>query len=296
MPHRYHVLDVFTETPLAGNPLAVVHDAADLDDAAMQKIAAEFNLSETVFLLEPEKPVHAAKVRIFTPERELPFAGHPTVGTAVLLALDRWSETRNAEGIIVLEAGIGDIRVGVSLNSHRSFAEFDIPKLPEKTGEAPDKELAAAALGLMPSEIGFENHRPSRWSVGMDFPFLPVRNLDILRRCRVEPKAFAKAFGSSVYVYCRDTFGRDNDFHARMFAPGMGIAEDPATGSAAAAFAGVIMEFDRPTGGMHRYRIEQGHLMERPSFIELELGVQGKLDLVRIGGAAVLVAEGQLKV
>jgi trans-2,3-dihydro-3-hydroxyanthranilate isomerase len=289
---RYHILDVFTHAPLAGNPLAVVHDSDGLSSEAMQAIAREFNLSETVFLLPPDHPVHTARTRIFTPHSELPFAGHPTVGTAILLATLRGT----GDGIVVLEQPIGPVRVGVTFGDTRIFAEFDMPVLPEAVDHPVEIELAATALGLLPSEICFENHRPGRWKAGSTFAFVPVRDLDVLGRCRIERRAFDEAFGPSVYVYCRETRSRHHHFHARMFAPGLGIAEDPATGSATGALAGVIMHYDRPVGGTHRYRIEQGHFMDRPSLIELELVVNGALEVVRIGGGAVLVAEGQLNV
>lgn len=295
MERRYRILDVFTDKPLTGNPLAVVADSEGLDGDAMQAVAREFNLSETVFVGPPANPVHTASVRIFTPERELGFAGHPTVGTAVMLARRNGLGQATREGIIVLELKSGTVRVGVRLSEHGDFAEFDVPKLPERDDTPVDKELAAAALGLMPSEIGFENHRPQRWSAGNPFAFVPLRDLDVMRKCRIERRPFDEAFGEAVCVYCRQTFAHENDFHMRMFAPGLGVREDPATGSAAAAFAGVVMDFDQPTSGTHRYRLEQGHMMERPSLIELELVVAGGgLDTVRIGGGAVMLAEGTL--
>jgi trans-2,3-dihydro-3-hydroxyanthranilate isomerase len=296
----YHVLDVFTDQPLSGNPLAVVHDCEGLDGEAMQQIAREFNLSETVFVLPPDNPAHSAKVRIFTPSAELPFAGHPTVGTATMLARLRWGAPEGAEerdGIIVLEEKIGTVRVGVVLKNGTSFAEFDIPKRPAPLDTLIDTELAAAALGLVPSEMGFENHKPTRWSAGVDFDFVPVRDISVLKRCRIDRRVFDKAFQSkSAYVYTRETFSNENDFHTRMFAPSIGVEEDPATGSAAAAFAGVIRQFDQPPGGVHRYRIEQGHLMGRPSLISLEIDVQGDIHAVRIGGGAVIVSEGLIDV
>jgi trans-2,3-dihydro-3-hydroxyanthranilate isomerase len=296
----YHVLDVFTGKPLSGNPLAVVHDSEGLDSAAMQKIARELNLSETVFVLPPDNPAHTAKVRIFTPGTELPFAGHPTVGTAIILARRQWGAPQGAEerdGIVVLEETIGTVRVGVVLKNGSAFAEFDIPHKPKALESQIDTDLAAAGLGLVPSEIGFENHRPSRWTAGVEFEFVPVRDLSVLKRCKIDRRTFGKAFASgAVYLYTRETFSNENDFHARMFAPGLGIDEDPATGGAVAAFAGVVMHFDQPHGGTHRYRIEQGHIMGRPSLVELELDVEGDLHAVRIGGAAVVVAEGMLEV
>jgi len=294
----YNILDVFTDTPLAGNPLAVVHDCEGLDDKAMQAIAREFNISETVFVMPPENPAHTAKVRIFTPGIELPFAGHPTVGTAIMLARLRWGGgAEERDGIVVLEEKVGIVRIGVVLKNGSAFAEFDIPQKPSALDTVIDPELAAAALGLTPSEIGFENHKPSRYTAGVDYDFVPVRDLSVLKRCRADRRVFDKAFISqSAFVYTRETYSNESDFHARMFSPGHGIEEDPATGSAAAAFAGVIRQFDQPMGGIHRYRIEQGHIMGRPSHVGLELDVQGDLHAVRIGGAAVIVAEGTLDV
>jgi len=295
----YHILDVFTNTPLAGNPLAVVHDSEGLDGARMQAIAREFNLSETVFVMPPDNPAHSAKVRIFTPTIELPFAGHPTVGTAIILAKQRWGTDDGGEqdGLVVLEEEVGPVRVGVVLKDGAAFAEFDIPQKPAALDGEIDTDLAAAALGLVPTEIGFENHKPCRYTAGVDYDFVPVRDLAVLKRISVDTRTFDKAFVSrSAFVYTRKTMSTESAFHARMFAPSDGIAEDPATGSAVAAFAGVVRQFDQPLGGVHQYRVEQGHIMGRPSHINLEIDVQGGLHAVRIGGGAVVVAEGVIDV
>jgi len=157
----YHVFDVFTHQRFAGNPLAVVLDADALLPARMQIIAREFNLSETVFVLKPDNPAHSARVRIFTPVTELPFAGHPTVGAAALLALLKSPvPSSNADALIVLEEEVGPVRVGVRLRAGAApFAEFDAPRLPQESGALPAADRLAAALGLIPAEIGFENHR-----------------------------------------------------------------------------------------------------------------------------------------
>lgn len=299
MKRAYHILDVFTNTPLAGNPLAVVHDSEGLDGARMQAIAREFNLSETVFVMPPDNPAHSAKVRIFTPTIELPFAGHPTVGTAIILARRRWGtgESGEQDGLVVLEEEVGPVRVGVVLKNGAAFAEFDIPQKPAALDGEIDTDLAAAALGLVPTEIGFENHKACRYTAGVDYDFVPVRDLAVLKRISVDTRTFDKAFVSrSAFVYTRETMSTESAFHARMFAPSDGIAEDPATGSAVAAFAGVVRQFDQPLGGIHQYRIEQGHIMGRPSHINLEIDVQGGLHAVRIGGGAVVVAEGVIDV
>jgi trans-2,3-dihydro-3-hydroxyanthranilate isomerase len=298
----FYTLDVFTEQRLAGNPLAVVLDADALDAVRMQAIAREFNLAETVFVMKPANPAHSARVRIFTPMKELPFAGHPTVGAAVLLAELRAQGSGEREAIIVLEETVGNIRAGVRLRTGAaSYAEFDVPRLPFDTGTAPPAERLAAALGLLPSEVGFANHRASQYSAGLAFTFVPVASLEAIARAEAQPQHWAAAFGSArtgmVYLYCRETVHTTSSFHARMFAPGAGIAEDPATGSAAAAFAGVIHRFDALPDGSHKRIIEQGYEMGRPSEITLALEADaGKLIAVRVGGSAVRVAEGRIGV
>ncbi len=301
MGRVYHTLDVFTGTPYTGNPLAVVSDAEGLDTAQMQAIAREFNLSETVFVLPAGNPAHTAKVRIFTPSAELPFAGHPTIGAAVLLATLRYENSeRPDDAIIVLEEGIGPVRVGVRFGSgEATFAEFDVGKLPEEVGRAAPTDRLAAALGLAPNEIGFENHKPMRFTAGIPFTFVPVRNLAAMGRAVVRNQHWNEAFGSdghaAAYLYCRETKHKKAAFHARMFAPEMLAGEDPATGSAAAAFPAVIQRFDAPPDGVHTAHLEQGYEMGRPSDVHVEFEVaSGKLRAIRVGGHAVQVMRGEL--
>jgi len=280
--------------------LAVVADAAGLDDRRMQAIAAEFNLSETVFVLPPDNPVHSARIRIFTPARELPFAGHPTVGTAVHLARAKAGAGRR-EMVLVLEEKVGPIRCGVFLGDGRGgHAIFDAPRKPELVAAQFDRDALAAALGLLPAEIGFENHVPAAFSAGLPYAFVPVRDLDAIARAKPNIGAWAAAFtgeAAAAYVYCRETEGSGRHFHARMFAPTFGIGEDPATGSAAAALPGVVHRFDGPPAGSHRYVIEQGFEMGRPSLITIEIDIEGgEVVAARIGGDAVVVAEGTIEV
>lgn len=299
---RYMIYDVFTDEALAGNPLAIVLDSEGLDTARMQRIAAEFNLSETVFLSPPLNEVHTRRVRIFTPRQELPFAGHPTVGTAVALAeMSKPADSENHSALILLEETVGPVRCAVSFDDGRAFAEFDLPRLPEKLKLDFLPEMAAAALGLAPHEIGFENHPVSAWSAGVPFVCVPVANLDAAGRAMVDARLWTElvpevdGIRPDAYVYCRETVHHDCAFHVRMFASGMGIAEDPATGSAAAAFAGAIVECDLPLDGTHRYWIEQGIEMGRPSRIRLETDVKGgEIRHARIGGGAIRIAEGTL--
>jgi trans-2,3-dihydro-3-hydroxyanthranilate isomerase len=295
MRRRFVMLDVFTNRRFAGNPLAVVLDPEGLDAATMQAIAREFNLSETVFVLPPAERSHRARVRmrIFTPAMEIPFAGHPTVGTAVLIGrIDRKSACE-----IVLEEEVGNVWCVVeALGADRGRASFDLPRLPSEIGPAAPVSELAAALTIDARDIGFDRFVPMCWSAGADYTFVPVRGLDAIRACRADLahwNAIDRRGPSGAFVFCRETVERGNAFHARMFAPSFGITEDPATGSAVAAFAGVLVRCEGLGDGRHPFGIEQGYEMGRPSLIELSLSVQdGKLSAAAIGGEAVMVSEG----
>jgi trans-2,3-dihydro-3-hydroxyanthranilate isomerase len=297
---RYSIYDVFTDRPLAGNPLAVVFDSDGLDDHAMQAIAREFNLSETVFLSPPASPQHTAAVRIFTPAIELPFAGHPTVGAAIALFQD---QPNSGAAVLVLEEKVGPVRCAVKVEQGKAFAEFGLPRLPSEQRLAVEPAVIASALGLAPHEIGFENHRPAIYSAGVPYVLVPVQGLDAAGRVRVDVNAW-RAFApvevgvqGDAYVYCRETVAHDASFHARMFGPETGIPEDPATGSAVAALVGQIVARDALRDGRHAYRIEQGVEMGRPSLIQLEIDVaHGRATAARIGGNAVKIAEGKITV
>lgn len=297
---KYLVYDVFTQARLAGNPLAIVLDADGLDTAAMQRIAREFNLSETTFVTPPQHPAHKAQVRIFTSVYEMPFAGHPTVGTAIALAEQGAHD--GTDQILVLEENIGLLRCAISRSGEGTFAEFDLPELPRQLELAIEPELVGAALGLGPHEIGFENHRVGLWTAGVPYITVPVAGLDAIGRVKLDNPAWMELSPqrgdgkrASAYVYTRDTVNHDSAFHARMFVPGTPSYEDPATGSAAAAFSGVIARFDSLAEGPTQFWIEQGMEMGRPSRIRLEIDVEGtKMISARIGGHAVKVAEGVL--
>ena len=294
MKRRYVTLDVFTERRFAGNPLAVVLDTDDLDTEAMQAIANEFNLPETVFVLAPENADHRARLRIFTPKRELPFAGHPTVGTAVLLAVRGDKKVRE----FVLEEQVGRIRCRVTPREGGGEASFTLPAAPQRVASPPDNDVIAAALGLNRDEIGFDDIGPSCWSAGNPFLFVPLRNLEAVRKASPDLARFAAlpADHAAMFVFTRETVEKGHDFHARMFAPRMGIIEDPATGSAAAAFAGLLGRFGGYGDGEHTVAIEQGYEMGRPSLIRLGMTiVVGQFTAVTVGGSAVIVAEGTIE-
>jgi trans-2,3-dihydro-3-hydroxyanthranilate isomerase len=296
---RFHLLDVFTQTPLSGNPLAIVSDGEGLDAAEMQAIAAELNLSETVFVLPARERGTAARLRIFTPKAELPFAGHPTIGAAVLLTEPAAGSPVTAEaGALLLEEEIGTLRCTVRRSAgEAAFASFDLPRLPVESGAPASAAEIAAALSLDPSDIGFAGHCPTLFSAGLPCAFVPVAGLATIARARPDPAAFERVFcgveSPVVYLYTKDTVEPGHAFHARMFAPSLGIAEDPATGSAAAALAGVLARFAPPADGCHTYVVEQGFEMGRPSTITISLTMDlGRLAVVSLGGHAVVIAKG----
>ncbi|WP_018900349.1 PhzF family phenazine biosynthesis protein [Rhizobium sp. 2MFCol3.1] len=301
MARSYSVYDVFTNRKLTGNPLAVIFDGDDLSDEAMQSIAKELNLSETVFVQASGNPAHVAKIRIFTPGRELPFAGHPTVGTAIALA-ERIHGGATIDLVSVLEENVGPVRCAVRLDEgEASFAEFDLPRKSQQITMPLDRIGIGKALSLKTSEIGFENHVPSLWTAGVPFLLVPVRDIGVAERLDFDPQLweatvpFVDGALASAYIYCRGGVNHIAKFHTRMFASGMGIVEDPATGSAAAALSGAIHHFDRLPDGHHDVMIEQGVEMGRPSFIHLHMDIEGgAISNARIGGQAVRLATGTL--
>lgn len=298
--HRYAIFDVFTDQALAGNPLAVVFGADDLDEVAMQAIAGEFNLSETVFISEPRGRDADFGLRIFTPREELPFAGHPTIGATVALTLASGASEGQRKRF-VLEETVGDVTADGRVNGPRhGSARFFAPKLPEQVGELPEFDGIAAALGLKPGDLLDTPVRGGIWSAGVPFAIVPVRDPARLSAIKLDLAAFEDVFGGDnpvcALVVAKATLTEHTtDWRARMFGPHLGIVEDPATGGAAAAFAGLISEQGGLGEGEHGVDIYQGVEMGRPSLIRLRLKHEGgKLTDLMLGGDAVKIAEGEL--
>lgn len=298
MPRRFVILDVFTSRPFGGNPLAVVLDAAGLDEAGMQQIALEFNYSETVFVLPPRKAGSRAAMRIFGPSHELPFAGHPTIGTAVLLAL----EDKAPKAAFVLEQQIGGVKCEVTTKgagSRQGAAVFTVPRRGELEEVELSRQACADALSLDLEDIGFDGHRPLVASAGVPFVFVPVASLTALARARPDEAAQLSGlggFGDALYIYALDDEG-DADYRSRMFAPGLGVSEDPATGAAVAAFPNVLLDAESRVDGHHKVRIDQGFEMGRPSRLNLEFTIKdASVTEASVGGSAVVVAEGVLHI
>ena len=291
----YLVYDVFTKTSLAGNQLGVIPDASALSGSQMQAIARELNLAETIFFLPPENPGHSAKVRIFMPLGELPFAGHPTIGGAVAFA-GRHNLPEGA--VVVLEEGVGPVHCTVSAGSmggHSSFAAARIPQ--ELAFDAHDEDVAAA-LGLSADDLDLSSHRVVMVSGGVPYVTVPIRDLDGLARAKIDSEAWLaleihrEGKFAAPYLYCR--IG-EASYRIRMFAPWDGIPEDPATGSAAVAFAATLHRFQCKVDGEYVFDLTQGVEMGRRSEIGLAFTVnQRLLSGVTISGHAVKIAEGML--
>lgn len=298
--YEYFTLDVFTSELFRGNPLAVVNDADDLSEQQMQAVASEFNLSETVFVCRPDNAENTAKLRIFTPTRELPFAGHPTIGTAILLAEFGEDFSREWQKTIKFEEGIGVVPVAVSKTPEtQTYAELAAAKLPEKVNEVPDADAVAASLGIGPQDIGFGLHRISRYDAGNMPLFVPVASRQLLAIVTPHMENWDRLGGAGefgVYVYCRGGNGSE-EFHGRFFAPEHGILEDPATGSAVVAFAGALNEALVLENGSHAWIVHQGEDMGRASRIDLKADVKDEaVTSVRVGGNAVRVTRGVISV
>jgi trans-2,3-dihydro-3-hydroxyanthranilate isomerase len=298
---RFHTLDVFTDERFGGNPVAVVMEAGGLSPRLMQAIAREFNLSETVFVLPATDPRATHKVRIFTPARELPFAGHPTIGTAILLA--QLGEGQTGDPSVLLEEGVGVVPVAVRLASDRpGYAQLTTPRLPEKGPPPPPAAELAELLSLpLAAIVDDAGDRPEAYSCGLPYLMLPVRDRSMLGRAEMVEERWRRTlrdyWAPDVYVFCRDPELAGSSIRARLFGNQRGIVEDPATGSAAVALAGYLARRTPISDGTLQWTIEQGFEMGRPSLLYLEtILAGGAVGAVRLGGAAVRVSEGTLTV
>lgn len=311
MTIAYHTADVFTDTPFGGNPLAVIPDARGLTDEQMISLTREFNYSETVFVFPPEDSANTRKIRIFTPGSELPFAGHPTVGTAFVLAATGAIPLDGDETRIVFEEKIGPIPVVIrSKNGKPDFTQLSAAKMPARGPDSYDVRTMASLLSLTAEDLDTKgSYSIEGVSAGVPFVFVPVRDLDTLGRARINVDRWEKelkgTWAPEIFVFTESAEslakngGRTGDavMHARMFAPNLGVPEDPATGSAAAAFGGYLSWRSDIKDGMLKCLVHQGVEMGRPSKLFVETDVSGgEVTAVRVGGASVLVASGELHV
>lgn len=307
---RYLTADVFTPALFTGNQLAIVFGAGDLPYDTLLNIAREFNYSETVFVYPPDDPAHTRRVRIFTPAKELQFAGHPTIGTAHALVATGEVPVTGNEVTVVLGEGVGPVPVRVTIqNGEPVFAQLTAARLPEER-ECPVSIAALSEiLSLSPSDFVGGTHTPAGVSVGLPFLLVPLHSVDAVRRARLrldvwsqhlegtwasEPMVFAMARESDESALPEHV--RGCDVRARVFVPGLSVPEDPATGSANACLAGYLAK-RTPRDGVLRWDVAQGVEMGRASRLAIEAEkVDSVIQAVRVGGATVLVAEGTLTV
>jgi trans-2,3-dihydro-3-hydroxyanthranilate isomerase len=295
MDLSFALADVFTDVPYGGNRLAVFPDARGIRDATMRALAREFDFPESTFVMPPAKPGDPWGLRIFTPAEELPFAGHPTVGTAAVLARLGVLGLPASGGEIVFQEGIGPVHVRIGPPGPVTQTRFTITRAIERAPQEPSRADVAAALSL-PAQAVLD-----LWSasVGVKFCFVHLREpADVDRAVLDRPawlRVFGKAWCSEIFFFAGDT-APGARLYARMFAPAFGIGEDPATGSAVAALAGALVaRTTGPVGTRAAWTVDQGVLMGRPSRIDASAAKAdgGKLT-IEIGGSTVLMGTGTM--
>jgi trans-2,3-dihydro-3-hydroxyanthranilate isomerase len=304
MDYKFFTCDVFTDKLHGGNPLAVLPDATGLSDEQMVGITREFNYSETTFVFPPKDPSHTRRVRIFTPGRELMFAGHPTVGTAHVLAVAGLIPITGEDTRIVFEEGVGPVPVLIrSKNGTPYFSQLTAAKLPEVGDPPPSSKTLSEILSLEPNDILADDlMEPEAVSCGTPFLFIPVRTPETLSRIKVNVGKWEESLQSywapEMFVFSTEKWPgifEGGHIRARMFAPGIGVTEDPATGSACAALAGFLGFRSEQRTGTLKWSVDQGVEMGRPSRLELEVDIdRGQVKAIRVGGSTVLVSSGLL--
>jgi trans-2,3-dihydro-3-hydroxyanthranilate isomerase len=299
---RYITADVFTDSRFGGNQLAVLPNAPDLPDELMLAITREFNYSETVFVQPPERPFNTRKLRIWTPGGEVPFAGHPTVGTAHVLAAIGEVALTGDETRITFEEKVGLVPVRIVAEGGAPvFCQLSAAQGPETGPPLPPNADLAAMLGLDVSDILNDGLQPQAVSCGLPFTFVPVRDRHAVARARLSLERWERTlkdhWAHMVFVMAMDPQLPSSDVHARMFGPGSNVPEDPATGSACAALGGYLAMRSSQRDGTLRWVVEQGFEMGRPSILDVEADLaDGKVKAIRVGGSSVLVMEGTLTV
>jgi trans-2,3-dihydro-3-hydroxyanthranilate isomerase len=300
--HRFITADVFTSVPFGGNQLAVFPDARGIPEHRLLDVTREFNYSETTFVYPPDDARHARRVRIFTPGGEVPFAGHPTVGTAHALAETGEIPLTGELTRIVFEEKVGPVPVSIRARSGRpEFVQFSVARLPEVGPPPPSRDELARVLGLEVDDLLGGEWSPVSMSCGLPFLFVPLHDRSAVARARIRMDAWDATLRdapvSEVMVFAPGGERPGTDYRARMFAPALSVPEDPATGSACAALGGYLAARDARRDGTLRWVVEQGFEMGRPSILEVETDVAGgDVRAVRVGGSSVLVSEGTMAI
>lgn len=295
--HRFVTLDVFTSSAFGGNQLAVFPDASGIPEDALIRITREFNFAEVTFCYPPANPAHTKRVRIFTPAREIPFAGHPTVGTAIALVELGLAGAKGGESMqLVLEEGVGPIPVTVRrTDGAAAFAQFTTARLADVGPPAPSRGALAEVLSIAADDVlATPAMSPQNVSCGLPFLLVPLRSVDAVSRARVHmdrwDATLKAAWAPDIFLFAADG---DAHYHARMFGPGVNVPEDPATGSANACLAGYLAARSPKRDGTLVWTVDQGVEMGRPSRLEIEADKSGgAVTAIRVGGSAVMMTEG----
>jgi trans-2,3-dihydro-3-hydroxyanthranilate isomerase len=298
---RYHIVDVFTDRAFGGNPLAVFTNGRGIQPELMQSIAKELNLSETTFVLPPENSENDYRVRIFTPAAELPMAGHPTVGTSFILAREHMIEPGADETTIKLEEGVGTIPVTLKFKDGAPDLIWMQQPLPKFGPRFKDPALIAEMLSIQPEAI--ETAWPLEVvSCGVPFLYVPLKSLEAIRAIRFRLDVWEKVLGdfgvSEVFVFTKETEMQGSSVHSRMFAPALGVSEDPATGGASGPLGSYLVRHEVfPLKQKSEFTSEQGIEMGRPSIIKIIIEQDaGEISSVRVGGQCRFMGEGYLEV
>ncbi len=299
MQLEFITLDVFTERKFGGNPLAVVLNARGLKTEQMQAIAGEFNLAETTFVLPPQDAAHTAEVRIFTPRAELPFAGHPNIGTAFVLASAGQSYGRAVGDPLVFEEKAGLVRLDLLKDGTAVVGARLEPPQPLTRGDDIAPDIVAAACSLAPGDVETIRHLPCIASCGIPFVFAELKTRGALAKARPRADIFAEHLkmdrATGIMLYVKDD-GGGFDLQVRMFAPLYGVPEDPATGSGNVALVGLLASLRPERDLTLSLRISQGVDMGRPSLLEAAADKRnGKITSLSIGGRCVIMMRGTLE-
>lgn len=292
--------DVFTDRAFGGNQLAVFPDAREIDPSLFLPITREFNFSETTFVLPAADSSNTARVRIFTPGGELPFAGHPTIGTAHVLAATGAVKLTGETTNIVFEEIAGPVPVTIrSKNGTPVFCQLTAARAPEVGPATPPRDRLAAMLSLPVEALAYGVNSPEVVSCGTSFLFVPLVDRSAVAAAQMKLDVWQKVLSgfpaSGVFVFSMDAERPGSNVRARMFAPGLGIAEDPATGGAAVGLAGYLAARDPRRDGTFKWIIEQGFEMGRPSILEAEADKSaGFVVQTRVGGSTVIMTEGHM--
>jgi trans-2,3-dihydro-3-hydroxyanthranilate isomerase len=296
MKYPFVIVDVFTKSPFGGNQLAVFPEAEGLSPRAMQALAREFNFAESTFVFPPDNPHHTKRVRIFTPSAELPFAGHPTIGTAAVLAQRETARPGDGTSTWLLEEVVGLVEVTVNSEAGQLFSQLSLPGAPEIFADRPRAGMLAKTLSV-PADAVVDSFYAKR---GIGFCFAHLASKGDVDRAALDHAAWAQHFtgvpSSNIFLFSGDLVSGGR-LYARMFAPALGIDEDPATGSACAILAGVLSTRLGSDSADVTLTVEQGVLLGRASVIEAcAQKISDQVSSLKVGGHSTMVGEGTMSV